>query len=620
MDPYWRAHTGCSIRGPFASRAGRAMFSRMRVLFVYPNLYTQMGFNHGLASLSAQLLRAGHETRLVNLNENLPPVVTPEEILDLVEKWGPGMLAFSCLSQQYLGGLGLARELRHLAAERGLPLPPLVVGGIHPTMVPREVMLDGVWDFVGVGECEDALLELVRGLESGAVRDDYPNFLCWRGGQRPSELLQRAAVKQAAAEGRFESADAPPAIGSNEDAGSALREADRAEVEERIVQNPVGEFPDFESLPQPDYELFDTQRILDQKNGWVGLITSRGCPYRCTYCLNHKVVDRYRKDLDRRVSQLGFFRFRRPKDVVEEMRWVLQRYQNVTTFILDDDLFTQNAEHALAFCEAYRQSGIQVPFVVNSHVKELDPRVSKALADSGCRILKLGIESGSRRVRYSVLQRPMSNDDILRTIENAESHRLHSSGFVMVGLPTETRAERWETVDLLARSGIGRFRCSLFFPFPGTEAHRLAIEAGHVQAERVASLTDFTESSCLDFGDEENLFIDKLATCMPWFVNSRMDLFGPAPAAARYKPLVEEVLGMDLETWREFRARVREVDAEISAAATDARELHYAIRYNASMGVRSDFFLAEDAGIEWLTAAARPVPERLELALSKQGL
>ena len=52
----------------------------MRVLFVYPNLYTQMGFNHGLASLSAVLRAAGHETRLVNLNENLPPVPSDEEL------------------------------------------------------------------------------------------------------------------------------------------------------------------------------------------------------------------------------------------------------------------------------------------------------------------------------------------------------------------------------------------------------------------------------------------------------------------------------------------------------------------------------------------------------------
>ena len=69
----------------------------MRVLFVYPNLYTQMGFNHGLAALSAVLKRAGHETRLVNLNENLPPVPSDEDIVALVREWQPGVIGFSCL-------------------------------------------------------------------------------------------------------------------------------------------------------------------------------------------------------------------------------------------------------------------------------------------------------------------------------------------------------------------------------------------------------------------------------------------------------------------------------------------------------------------------------------------
>jgi hypothetical protein len=62
---------------------------------------------------------------------------------------------------------------------------------------------------------------------------------------------------------------------------------------------------------------------------------------------------------------------------------------------------------------------------------------------------------------------------------------------------------------------------------------------------------------------------------------------------------------------------VRELDHAASQAAARAGELHYSIRYNAFMGVRSDFFLAEEAGIEWLTAAAKPVPDRLrELALA----
>jgi hypothetical protein len=381
--------------------------------------------------------------------------------------------------------------------------------------------------------------------------------------------------------------------------------------------NPVGEFPDLRTLPMPDYELFDTQRITDQKHGWFGLLSSRGCPYRCTYCLNHKIVDRYRDELGRSTAQIGFFRFRPPELLVEEIRAVLARYRNIGTFIFDDDLFTQNVEHAIAVCDAYVAAGLKVPFVVNSHVKQLDPRVAEALARAGCRILKLGIESGSPRVRKEVLQRFMSNEDVLNTVEAAEMFGLHTSGFLMVGLPYETHDERWETVDLLARSGIGRFRTSMFFPFPGTESYRLAIAGGFVDASKEVKLTDFTESSCMDFGEEENLFIDKLATCMPWFVNARLSRYRAAPASERYAPIVERVLAMPREEWELFKPTVRDLDRELSSAAVAAGELHYAIRYNAFMGVRSDYYLAEEAGIEWHTAAAKPVPERLaELALA----
>jgi len=553
----------------------------VRVLFVYPNLYTQMGFNHGLAALSAVLKRAGHETRLVNLNENLPPVPKDAEIVGLVREWRPGLIGFSCLTMQYTEAVRIAKLLRAAARTEGFTLPPLVVGGVHPTMVPESVMSDGVWDHVGVGECEDALLQLVTRVERGELVSDVPNFLSWKGGRRPAEADQASA-------------------------GEAL-----------WIRNNVGEFPDFATMPQPDYELFDTARITAQKHGWFGLMTSRGCPYRCTYCLNHKIVDRYRDELGRGTSQLGFFRFRPPEKMVEEVRWVLARYPDVGTFILDDDLFTLNAEHAIAFANAYKAAGFKIPWVVNSHVNRLDPVMARALAEGGCKILKLGIESGSERVRREILKRFMTDDDILETVRVADEVGLHSSGFVMVGLPYESHEERWATVDLLARALIGRFRTSIFFPFPGTESHALSIQGGFVDPAKAGTLTDFTESSCLDFGAGENLFIEKLAACMPWFVNTRAARYHDFPAARRYQPHVTEVLALDRAGWERFKPRVRELDGELSRAAARAGELHYSIRYNAFMGVRSDFFLAEEAGVEWLTAAAKPVPERLKaLALA----
>lgn len=551
----------------------------MRVLFVYPNLNTQMGFNQGLAMISAFLKRAGHETRLVNLNENLPPVPTREEILAEIRAWNPGVLAASTLSQQYAEARDLVAWLRKRYDELGETPPVFVVGGVHPSMVPEKVMGDGVWDHVAVGECEDAMVDLVERIDGGDAEliSSCSNFLSWKSNARPRHYSERTS--------------------------------------DNWKRNPVRPFPNISIMPMADYELFDTQRILDSKNGWAGLITSRGCPYRCTYCLNHEVIDTYRADLKAPVRELNFFRFRHPEEVLDEMRFLLNRYERVNTFIMDDDLFTQNVEHAVSFCKAYEESEINVPFVVNAHVKQLDERVANALKSAGCTILKMGIESGSPRVRKEVLQRPMSDNDIFETVRLAETAGLHSSGFVMVGLPGETHEERWETVDLLARLEIGRFRSSMFYPFPGTGAFKLSVDGGFIDPEKVERLTDFTESSCLDFGAKENLFIDKLAVCLPWFVNARMAVARGVdektlPAVARYAPLMERVLAMGESEWELFKPEVRGIDAEAAAAAAAAGEVHYAIKFNAFMGVRDDYYLAEERAElrvdDWVTAAALP--------------
>ncbi|MDP6956946.1 MAG: radical SAM protein [Planctomycetota bacterium] len=546
----------------------------MRILFVYPNRETQLGINHGLASLSAVLKAAGHETRLVNINSELAPVPTAEDVYQLVSEWQPGLIGFSCLTQQYAEARSMAERLRELACADQDELAPLVAGGIHPTLVPEQVMADGVWDHVGVGECEHSLLELVERLENGGGAEDVPNVLSWEAGRRPGP---------------------------------------DSSAETRWCRNPVAPFPALTELPAPDLGLFDLQRITAAKAGWFSLLTSRGCPYRCTYCLNHRIVDLYRSERRQRVSQLGFLRQRPIPSIISEVQGLLSTVSGITTFILDDDLFTQDREHALEFCAAWEQAGILVPFVVNAHVKQLDPEVAAALKRAGCSILKLGIESGSERVRRRVLARPMTRSAIEETVAIATRAGLHTSGFVMVGLPTETSAELFETVQLLADTRIGRFRTSFFHPFPGTEALRLAQEAGqYTPATADGSGTTFTDGSPLDFGAEHNLLVDKVGRAMPWFVNAALGSASSgsghaagAQFADRYGPLVERVLAMDLGAWQTFRSTIAAVDREYSAAATAAGEFHYALRYGTTTGVSSDWFLAEEAA-EWNTAAAVP--------------
>ncbi|MBJ02272.1 MAG: hypothetical protein CMK00_05315 [Planctomycetes bacterium] len=549
----------------------------MRVLFVYPNRDTQLGFNHGLASLSAVLRAAGHGTRLVNINSELTPLPTAADILEIVRAWQPGLIGFSCLTQQYGEARSIAGQLRTLAAETGLDLPPIIAGGIHPTLVPEEVMGEGLWDFVGVGECEHALVELVERIEAGESAAAVSNFLAWEG--------ERPTTPEVAASARWR-------------------------------RNPVAPFPSLAQLPAPHLGLFDLQRITALKGGWFSLLTSRGCPYRCTYCLNHRIVDLYREERGTRVFELGFLRRRPVPGVIAEVRELLRQVAGISTFILDDDLFTQDREHALEFCAAWEEARIGVPFVVNAHVQQLDPEVAAALARAGCSILKLGIESGSERVRRRVLARPMTDAAIGATVEVARRAGLHTSGFVMVGLPTETREELMETVQLLADTRLGRFRTSFFHPFPGTEALGLARKAGeYMPPTGDATGTTFTDQSPLDFGAEQNLLVDKVGRIMPWFVNAALGAgteassgsgaggHGDARAAARYAPLVRRVLDMDRAAWEAFRGSIPVVDREYSTAAAGNNEFHYALRYGSTTGVSSDWFLAEEAA-EWNTAAA----------------
>ena len=110
-------------------------------------------------------------------------------------------------------------------------------------------------------------------------------------------------------------------------------------------------------------------------------------------------------------------------------------------------------------------------FVCNAHVRMFDEETASILKEAGCRIVKFGVESGSDRIRRDALHRYMTNRDIENAFGAAHKFGLHTSAFVMIGLPGEEKADVMETIRLLSRVRPGRFRWTLFFPFIGTKAY-----------------------------------------------------------------------------------------------------------------------------------------------------
>ena len=505
----------------------------MKVLFIYPDADSQLGFNYGLAQISAVLKQAGHEVRLIQICEQLAPLPEESELQAQAAAFDPDVIGFSVVTNQWPYVEKIAGWLR-----KTLDVP-FVCGGIHATVAPEEVLASGMFDYIFTGECEEAFLEFVNVLERGGDPSGVRNLGYMKDGE--------------------------------------------------VHLNPVRPFPDLKALPPKDYSVFDFQKIIDAKNGWVGLMASRGCPFNCTYCFNHVLVKKYRSELNCGFKDLNYIRHVPVPDLIAEIQYLLRTYSNIRMFIFDDDLFTYDSAYLQEFCEAYKKT-CDIPFVVNAHVRFFDPARARALADAGCRIVKFGLESGSPRVRKTIMRRHMSNKEIQQAIAYAKAEGMHTSCFVMLGLPGEEAGDVQQTIDLLAEAQPGRFRWTFFYPFPGTEAYRLSEEGGYIDYHKKETLSNFTETSCLDFGPDQNLFLSKVGRMMPWFVNARAGFEG----SDVYRKKVDELMAMDEAAWQQVEDGLLEEEKKLSEQMVREGKRHYAVKYNPFMGVISDYFLAEE--------------------------
>jgi len=504
----------------------------MKILFIYPNAGSQLGFNYGIAHLSAVLKEAGHEVALWQLCEGIAPLPSEKEFIDRLQQEAADIIGFSVVTNQWPYTAKLA------AWARKATRAPLVCGGIHAMAAGEEVLKSGLFDYIMRGEAEAALAEFVEKF------------------QRKADL---SAVRN---------------LGFMQDG--------------KVRLNPLRSLPDLQKLPFKDYEIFNFQDIIDAKNGWVGLMASRGCPFSCTYCFNHQLVSQYREDLQCSFKGLNYIRHFAVDQLMTEIEYLQNEYKNISMFILDDDLFTFYRPYVEQFCEAYRKIS-SLPFVVNAHVGFFDEHRARCLAEAGCKIVKFGVESGSQRIRSQILQRRMKNEKIVRAIDTAHRHGLHTSVFLMIGLPDETHDDVMATIKLMAQAKPGRYRWSFFFPFPGTKAYELSRQGGFIDFDKMANLENFTDASCLKFGKDHDLFLKKVGQVMPWFVNAYSDL----PVADFYRNKIEEILALDETSWQARAPQLEREDRDISENFIRQGLSHYAIKYNRFMGVISDYFLSE---------------------------
>lgn len=222
---------------------------------------------------------------------------------------------------------------------------------------------------------------------------------------------------------------------------------------------------DLDAIPRPPWEQMPMARYNDPfcLGKSVALLTTRGCPYCCSFCTIAPFAGRRN------------YRHRNPEKVCDEVAELIARY-HPDEFYFDDDTITANRRHILALCAAIekRRFGISFSCMGNATVER---DVLEALASAGCRALKFGVESGDPEVLRRI-PKDLDLEDVLRTARDCRTLGIDAHATFLVGLPGETRESALRTIDFALSLNTRTLQFAIATPYPGTPFYEEALREG----------------------------------------------------------------------------------------------------------------------------------------------
>jgi radical SAM superfamily enzyme YgiQ (UPF0313 family) len=247
---------------------------------------------------------------------------------------------------------------------------------------------------------------------------------------------------------------------------------------------------ELEELPDPDWGLFDYLSLSSAKQGQGGFMMSRGCPYRCSYCCNIVLQKIYK------TAGGNYIRFKSPQRAISEIKSFLKKYPTIHTLYFDDDILPLYKKWFYEFTDLYRKE-ISKPYWCNIRPNLINEDIAKALADSGCVRVGIGIESGNEKIRNEILKRDLSDRDLISAVGYLRSYDLPTYGYNMLGIPHETKRELLDTIRMNGRLGINKIQATIFYPYPKTALFKLCND--EKLTEKSKWLTEYLRNTILKF-------------------------------------------------------------------------------------------------------------------------
>ena len=400
----------------------------MRILFLLTTVGCRVKAHHPTGFLSAVLKDGGHETDYVELDR-----IDPNLIDEAVLRFRPHVLAASTVMQQFK----YVRAYINYVKKR-FPHIMTIMGGTHPILKPSCIEEVEGLDAICISEGEMPLLHFVNSIETGQQRTDIPSIHSRVG----NEIIQQPNTY-------------------------AVTEEDMA------------------GFPHQDRMIFPRFRNSDRSTplGFdVRVLWGRGCPYACTYCSVPSIRKVFKEPL--KASKTRWVRYPPVAKAIEELeflrdRWIFDNY------VIDDDVFTTRRDWVMEFAQKYPSHlKDKLRYEVNLRVESVDKEIMQALKDTGCKLLKFGLENGNYDVRRKILKRPISDEKIVQVFDWARQVGIPAHTFNIVGIPTETKETVWETVKLNRKIRPARVQVTVFFPYFGTPLGDETIAQGLLEKQQ----------------------------------------------------------------------------------------------------------------------------------------
>jgi radical SAM superfamily enzyme YgiQ (UPF0313 family) len=250
----------------------------------------------------------------------------------------------------------------------------------------------------------------------------------------------------------------------------------------RVFKSPIRPLEtNLDKFPFPDREIFDKRHFIKDYPG-SPFLTSRGCPYKCTYRCNHLLQKIY--------NYKNYVRFRSVDNVLDEMEFVKKKYKIKYIWIVDDT-FTIKKDRVLEFCKKYSDR-VALPFRCMANPNSVDREMMFALKEAGCLSVHMGIESGNDILRCKIMKRHFSKTQIINAFKWAKEAGMKTVAYNVLGIPYETRKTIMETIKLNRRCRVDAVQASIFYPFPYTELWRLCKNKGYITSKKIKSYFEDT--------------------------------------------------------------------------------------------------------------------------------